>query len=268
MSTLRHLRKLRKVQPAPEHLDARVAPATVGAAVVLAAELRIEAREIGRWELALATSKPGSRDHRFLAKQIARTESRMAHQEVRLAGIEARALARMHARTLIPAATVMPAAVVAGPQPLPGHPRPILVTAPVNFLSGTVSAGTSTTSPSSGPTGTGGTSSLPDNVAQTLDVIYDAYQANPSDFPENLPSTNGANLVVIEGTSVEIQVHDSDPSNFAAMVTNLQNAGMQITNSSAQYGTVVGLLPISQLPTVAALPDAPSVTPVFHLLTN
>ena len=105
-------------------------------------------------------------------------------------------------------------------------------------------------------------------MAVTLDVIYDAYEADGSDFPTNLPATNGANRVVIQGTSVGIQVQDSNPANFNTLLSNLQSAGMQITDSSAQNGLVVGLLPIAQLPTVAALSDAPSVTPQFEPTLN
>ena len=43
---------------------------------------------------------------------------------------------------------------------------------------------------------------------------------------------------------------------------------MQITASSEQYGIVVGFVPVAQLPAVAALPDAPSVTPLFQLITH
>ena len=99
-----------------------------------------------------------------------------------------------------------------------------------------------------------------------LDVIYDAYIANPSNF--NVPTTNGANHVVIQGTSVGIQVHDNNPSDFNNLVSELQADGMQITSSSAANGLVVGMLPIAQLPAVAGLPEAPSVTPLYHPTMN
>ena len=47
-------------------------------------------------------------------------------------------------------------------------------------------------------------------------------------------------------------------------MSELQGAGMQITTSSATYGLVVGMLPIAQLPAVAASADASSVTPQFR----
>jgi hypothetical protein len=59
-------------------------------------------------------------------------------------------------------------------------------------------------------------------------------------------------------------VHDSNPADFDLLLTELQNDGMQVTSSSAYYGTIVGMLPISQLPAVAALTEAPSIAPQFQ----
>jgi hypothetical protein len=110
---------------------------------------------------------------------------------------------------------------------------------------------------------TGSQNSLPENVSQTLDVIFDAYETNPSGFPANVSSTDNANMVVIQGSSVGIQVHDGDAAEFNSLLTELQSAGMQVTISSAQSGTIVGMLPISQLPAVAALPQTPGIMPEF-----
>ncbi len=112
--------------------------------------------------------------------------------------------------------------------------------------------------------GTGGgvvQSPLPSNVSQTLDVIYNAYVQNPGGFPANVPATDGANLVVVEGNSVGIQVHDGNPADFQGLLTDLQSDGMQVTISSAQYGTIDGLLPIAQLPAVAALSQMAAIGP-------
>jgi hypothetical protein len=75
-------------------------------------------------------------------------------------------------------------------------------------------------------------------------------------------------LVVIQGSNFGIQVHDSNPADFDHLLTELANAGLQVTSSSAYYGTIVGMLPISQLPAVATLPEAPSVTPLFRPTLN
>ncbi len=122
--------------------------------------------------------------------------------------------------------------------------------------------------PAGGTGGTGSQTNLPGNVAASLNVIYNAYEQNPAGFPANLPSTDGANLVLIQGNNVGIQVQDGNPSDFGTLMTELQSAGMQITTSSAQYGTIVGMLPISDLPTVGHLPEAPSVTPLLRPMLN
>lgn len=101
-------------------------------------------------------------------------------------------------------------------------------------------------------------------MSQTLGVIYAAYEANPSDFPANIPATNGANRVQIQGTSVGIDIRDNNTADFNTFLAELQSAGMQITDSSAQYGVVDGFLPVAQLPAVASLPDAPSVAPLYQ----
>jgi hypothetical protein len=117
-----------------------------------------------------------------------------------------------------------------------------------------------------GGTGTGSQSIFPANVSPTLGAIYNAYEQNPSGFPANL--TGAASLVVIQGSNVGIQVHDSNPADFDHLLTELENAGLQVTSSSAYYGTIVGMLPISQLPAVATLTEAPSVTPLFRPTAN
>jgi hypothetical protein len=115
-----------------------------------------------------------------------------------------------------------------------------------------------------GGTGTGSQSTLPANVSTILGVIYNAYEANPGGFPANIPANGITNLVVIQGSNVGIQVHDNNPADFEQLLSELEKAGMQVTTSSAYYGTIVGMLPISQLPAVGNLPEAPSVTPLYQ----
>ena len=87
MNSHRYRRTLRQIQPTLEDLDSRIAPAAASAAT-LAAELRVETRQVSRWEASLATSRPGSREQIFLTNHIARTEGRMAVQDARLARLE------------------------------------------------------------------------------------------------------------------------------------------------------------------------------------
>jgi hypothetical protein len=290
MNATRNQRRTRTTRPALENLDLRIAPAVMSA-VALAAEIKVESHQVARWETSLTTANPGSHRETVLSNHIARTEGRLAVQETRLGLLDTAAAARNsgtptgpvtgpspipgHPKPILVSPPItfdsaMPTGPVTGPSPIPGHPKPILVDPPITFdstIPASTSTGTSTQSPVT--TNTAPASSLPANVAQALDVIYNAYEQDPSTFsPSSVPSTNGANLVQIQGTNVGIQVQDSNPANFNTLLANLQSAGMQVTLSSANYGMVVGFLPIAQLPTVAALADAPSITPVSQLLTN
>jgi hypothetical protein len=204
-------RKPLKTQPALERLDLRIAPTSMSTGAVLAAGLKVEARQVSHLQVSLESARPGSRHERVLIQRIGAEQRLMSRQEVRLDRIVAQ---------------------------------------------------------SGGTTGPGSPTGLPANVSQTLDVIYSAYEQNPGGFPANVPTTDGANMVVIQGTSVGIQVQDSNPAQFDTLLTDLQNAGMQVTLSSAQYGTVVGMLPISQLPAVGQLPEVTSVTPLFRPTLN
>jgi hypothetical protein len=305
MNSLGTHRRLRKNLPALENLDQRITPSAIPAAAALAAELRVETRQVGHWEAALANSNTVARDQ-MLTNHINRTEGRMATQEARLARIDAGAMAASMAPQVSSDQLVMSSTPARNQPPFHGiivtapvtigfgfpsamtsssSPQPtlssmpfssnqppfhgIIVTAPVTIGFGFPSAFTPPTTPSGGTTTTTPSqTSLPANVSATLDVIYAAYLQNGSSLPATIPATDSANTVVVQGSDVGIQVHDGNPVDFAALVSNLQAAGMQITTSSAQYGTVVGLLPIAQLPAVAALADAPSVTPLFQAIMH
>ena len=105
-------------------------------------------------------------------------------------------------------------------------------------------------------------SSLPSNVSPDPGCdLSAAYVQDPGGFPANVPATNSANLVVVEGNSVGIQVHDGNPADFQGLLSELQSDGMQVTISSTQYGTIFGLLPVAQLPAVAALSQMAAIGP-------
>src|SRR5262249_23701511 len=97
MSAVLTRKRRTKIQPCLEDLDMRIAPAAMATAAALANALKVETRQIARWETALATAKPGSHHQQVLLNHIARTEERMGVQEARLARIQARALARAQA---------------------------------------------------------------------------------------------------------------------------------------------------------------------------
>jgi hypothetical protein len=253
-------RRQRNSQPILESLDSRIVLSTIQPTV---------GAEGGA---GVAITQLEKRHEKLVEQKIERQEKAIDRHELRLARLEARL--RAHHPAL--------AIVTPGVQVSTSAPVTVSVN---NFGTSTVSAPTvsSTTSnpstvmfslsgglPSSAAaTASGSTSQpLPPNASVTLDAIYAAFQQDPSDFPANLPTTNEANLVVIQGDNVGIQVHDGNPSDFNTLVTELQNAGMQITTSSATYGVVVGMLPIAELPNVAALPQTPSMTALMQPVTH
>jgi hypothetical protein len=299
MRATRQQKMKRKSSPSLEHLDARIAPAGMGAAVALAAEIRVETHAVHRWDVALSAAQQGSARANLLTGKIAGTEARIGTQEVRLARIEARSLSSERAtssnahggRIYYPpqptpgqpspfAATASSTNPQGGriyypPQPTPGQPSPFTATAsdppplaPATATGTTTSTTGTSSGTSSGASGNTSTQPLPGNVSVALDVIYSAYEQDPSGFPAGIPATDGANRVIVQGDNVGIQVQDGNPADFAALVSNLQSAGMQIQTSSAAYGIVVGMLSISQLPTVAQLSDAPSVTALMQSTLN
>jgi hypothetical protein len=138
--------------------------------------------------------------------------------------------------------------------PLPGkHPvtKPILVTAPVTF--------NAVPTPAPAP--------APGNVSQTLMVIYEQYEQNPSTFTGATSSTNGANLVPVQGDKFGITVHDSNTIEFQSLSAELAHAGLTAPPgsmspvSNAMDGTITGMLPIAELLTIADFSDTVSINP-------
>lgn len=262
-------RRQRRSQPLLESLDSRIVLSAIQPGVGTEAAA------------AVASVQLQNRQKRLLERRIERQETVVERHELRLARLEARIKAQYlkhHGASAL--ATSGAVASTTGPQLVAlnnlgsssisapavsstGTPNPPAAMVGSTSGSATSSTGSVTgstsqsTGASTGSTGTGTNSAsqpLPANAAVVLDVIYTAYEQSPSDFPDNLPTEDGANLVVIQGDDVGIQVHDSNPSDFSTLVTELQSAGMQITISSSSYGTIVGMLPIAQLPSVAASP--------------
>jgi hypothetical protein len=98
---------------------------------------------------------------------------------------------------------------------------------------------------------------LPANASTLLATVYQEFQNG------DLPTTNEPGQVEIQGINVGIQIHSSDPTDFASMVANAENLGLQVTIESDSFDIVVGFLPIANLPAIAQLSGSPSITPVF-----
>jgi hypothetical protein len=87
--------------------------------------------------------------------------------------------------------------------------------------------------------------------------VYEEFQNG------DLPTTNEPGQVEIQGINVGIQIHSSDSTDFASMVANAENLGLQVTIESDSFDIVVGFLPTADLPAIAQLSGSPSITPVF-----
>jgi hypothetical protein len=98
---------------------------------------------------------------------------------------------------------------------------------------------------------------LPANASTLLATVYQELQNG------DLPTTNESGQVEIQGNNVGIQIHSSDPTDFASMVANAENLGLQVTIESDSFDIVVGFLPIANLPAIAQLSGSPSITPVL-----
>jgi hypothetical protein len=98
---------------------------------------------------------------------------------------------------------------------------------------------------------------LPANASTLLAPVYQEFQNG------DLPTTNEPGQVEIQGNNVGIQIHSSDPTDFASMVANAENLGLQVTIESDSFDIVVGFLPIANLPAIAQLSGSPSITPVL-----
>jgi hypothetical protein len=286
-------RRTRSVKLDVESLDARIVPATIHPSIAAAAGVTgapaATNTDLPDTDSATASAHIQARREKLLARRIEKQDRAMERAENRLARQDARSLAR-HPRAatvashaiVSPSATGPPAAVTVSADNL----RAATSSSPINVVktpsanSVTAPSANSTMASSGNSTGTTGVtqsgtttgsqtvSSLPPNAAQTLSVIYSEFEQDPTGFSGPTTSANGANLVVIQGDNVGIQVHDGNPADFNTLVTELQSMGMQITTSDATYGTVVGMLPIAQLPAVATLSQTPSVTPLMQPITN
>jgi hypothetical protein len=105
---------------------------------------------------------------------------------------------------------------------------------------------------------------LPADVGAPLQSLYTQYESYESSGGAGPFSPTGANLLVINGTDVGIQVKDTSTGDFSTLITELQGDGMQILDSSSTYELVEGMLPIAQLPAAAQLPQALSITPMTN----
>jgi len=100
-------------------------------------------------------------------------------------------------------------------------------------------------------------------AGQDLITIYQEFQQQG----DATFTSSKAGLIEIQGTNVGVDVHMAAGIDFNAFVSGLTKLGMQVRAQDATNGTVEGLLPISQLPSVAQNPQTLSVSPIYLAAT-
>ncbi len=104
---------------------------------------------------------------------------------------------------------------------------------------------------------------LPSNVGAQLQSVYAQYEAFLNAGGKGFFLPTGVNGLVINDTSVGVNIHDSDAATFKTILAELQTDGLQVTDDSAAYGIIDGMLPIGQLPTVANISPTLSISPML-----
>ncbi len=258
LNTLRRDRRTRRQASFNlEALDDRlVLSAAAAGAVAGLHEHRLEVR-IARHEAKL---------DRLEARHEAKLATKEASQETMISQLEAKAASlspvtiNSSGMVTVPgsasstgvsasASTVTPAPVTTTSGSL--NPSGSVPTSPVTTLpTGTgTTTGSNTTSP--GP--------LPADVSGALQSLYQEFEGSGSGSSFT-PSQSSDKLLQISGDSVGVDLQMSPSGNFSTFLSQLQSDGLTVSTSSATYGQVDGMLPISDLPAIAQV--AASVTPM------
>jgi hypothetical protein len=231
-----------------ESLDDRIVPSAMGSEAAVAGHAHAAERAI------LIQQRHEAR----LAAREARHEARLARLAAKHAATmpPVSAIPIMNSTSLASTPSVTNSAMASGTITTPSATTNFF---PLPFQTTNPTATTGTTTPSN-PSG-GTTTPLPPNVSAQLQSLYQQFESSggSSNFtPTGLPG------IVISGSNVGINVHTSDTANFNAILAQLQSDGLQVTNSSAAYGLIEGMLPIAQLPAVAQISSDLSITAQYH----
>jgi len=95
-----------------------------------------------------------------------------------------------------------------------------------------------------------------------LNTIYQEYLQFVDSGGTGTFSSSLSNLIQIQGTNVGVEVHGK--GDFNALVSSLQSMGMQISATDPVTQTVVGMLPIADLPAAAQGLQILSMTPQYR----
>ena len=260
-----------------EYLDNRIVPSTLQLNLIPAEVATVHASVQSSQhheESATAESRIEIRRENRMAEIAERREKALERREARAERIAARhqfspaVVPGSPARQLAAAISTTGAGASGSGQSTGGSPPSGSSTGPGGISSPTMPVTTTpiTTAPvSTTPVTTSPTSPslpLPANASTLLATVYQELQNG------DLPTTNESGQVEIQGNNVGIQIHSSDPTDFASMVANAENLGLLVTIESDSFDIVVGFLPISNLPAIAQLSGSPSITPVFNPQLN
>ena len=247
-----------------ECLDDRIVPSAIGAKAQLAAAVPLEHTRAAD-QAPVAFERHEARLARAEARHEARLERLDARHHIGIIPLSTTTI-RMNppaaASTLAPtvAASISVAGTVASAPTLnptslisSGAAKP---TAAIPNPTTMASTDSSSNTTSSNP--------LPANVSGQLQSLYEQYEAYVSSGGSGSFSPTGIYGLVIDGTNVGINIHTSDSADFNTVLAQLQSDGLQVTQDSAAYGLIDGMVSIGQLPVIARASAGLSVTPMFQ----
>ena len=122
------------------------------------------------------------------------------------------------------------------------------------------SPGSNVTTNNQGGGSTNAQTSLPANVDQNLNQIYQEFLSSGS---SSSFTSSEATIIFIDGSNVGINAHGNGTGDFTAFVSALTGLGMQVQASDANSETVSGMIPISALPSAATLSQTFSISPMY-----
>ncbi len=247
-----------------EYLDDRIVPSAIGAKVHLAAAVSMEHGHVA------------DKEHFAIERHAAPHARTGAGHEGKVGILEP----RQH-QGIVPLSATTIGTIPSTPASTPAHTLAPTVTAsalvastavssptatPASLISSTVANPPVTTSNTIAATAANASTSnpLPATVTSQLQSLYSQYEAYESSGGSGTFSPTGVNGLVINGTDVGINVHTNDSADYNTVLAQLQSDGLQVTDDSATYGVIGGMVPIADLPAVAQISAGVSVAPMVQ----
>jgi hypothetical protein len=264
LTTQRHdQRTRRQARFELECLDDRLVLSAGGGGMAVAQLTAVEHRLEGR--LAQLQARHGAQPTAAEARiqsRIARIQARIASPAMAAAAVAVNVTAPATANAASRSAPSAPA-TINSPGLDPNHslagPGLPFVTSPGGTNSGGLGNPTDTGSGGTGSGGTGTNSgSLPANVGGALQSLFQEFESASGNFTPSQPSDN---LLQISGDNVGVNIKVDSSSDFNTVLSRLQADGMQVSASSATFGIITGMAPISNLPSIAQVASSVTAAP-------